>query len=101
MRSEDQSYNIDTDDVLNLSFLDEKKLRLHTNYPMVAPSYAESRSKLAKKIGLGRKPRKKQENWSTSAREGGDEIWKFDCLGVPILKRIWPSGILGRFTNII
>ncbi|MGI4978418.1 MAG: MucR family transcriptional regulator [Janthinobacterium lividum] len=29
---------------------------LPTNYPMVAPSYAERRSALAKSIGLGRKP---------------------------------------------
>ena len=26
------------------------------DYPMVAPNYAKQRSKLAKKIGLGRKP---------------------------------------------
>ncbi len=29
---------------------------LARNYPLVAPKYAELRSKLAKKIGLGRKP---------------------------------------------
>ncbi len=29
---------------------------LPPNYPMVAPSYAEKRSALAKSIGLGRKP---------------------------------------------
>ena len=29
---------------------------LKDDYPMVAPSYAETRSALAKKIGLGRKP---------------------------------------------
>ena len=29
---------------------------LPSNYPMVAPSYAEKRSALAKSIGLGRKP---------------------------------------------
>ncbi len=29
---------------------------LPPNYPMVAPNYAEHRSSLAKKIGLGRKP---------------------------------------------
>ena len=34
-----------------------EKWRLPSNYPMVAPSYAAKRSKLAKKIGLGRKPR--------------------------------------------
>ena len=34
------------------------KWGLPTNYPMVAPAYAAARSKLAKKIGLGRKPGK-------------------------------------------
>ncbi len=29
---------------------------LARNYPLVAPKYAETRSKLAKKFGLGRKP---------------------------------------------
>ena len=32
------------------------KWGLPPNYPMVAPNYAEHRSSLAKKIGLGRKP---------------------------------------------
>ncbi len=32
------------------------KWGLPSDYPMVAPSYAEVRRKLAKKIGLGRKP---------------------------------------------
>jgi predicted transcriptional regulator len=32
------------------------KWGLPADYPMVAPSYAEARSKLAKQIGLGRKP---------------------------------------------
>lgn len=32
---------------------------LPADYPMVAPSYAKHRSKLAKKIGLGTRPRKK------------------------------------------
>ncbi len=31
---------------------------LPSDYPMVAPEYAQHRSKLAKKIGLGTKPRK-------------------------------------------
>lgn len=31
---------------------------LPSDYPMVAPNYAEHRSNLAKKIGLGTKPRK-------------------------------------------
>ena len=34
-----------------------EKRRLPSDYPMVAPSYAAQRSRLAKKIGLGRKPR--------------------------------------------
>ena len=33
------------------------KWKLGDDYPMVAPQYAEQRSSLAKKIGLGRKPR--------------------------------------------
>lgn len=34
------------------------KWSLPTNYPMTAPGYASTRSDLAKKIGLGRKPAK-------------------------------------------
>jgi predicted transcriptional regulator len=34
-----------------------KKWGLPDDYPMVAPAYAEQRSTLAKKIGLGTKPR--------------------------------------------
>ncbi len=33
------------------------KWKLASNYPMTAPNYAAQRSKLAKKIGLGKKPR--------------------------------------------
>ena len=33
---------------------------LAADYPMVAPSYAKHRSNLAKKIGLGTKPRKRR-----------------------------------------
>ena len=36
-----------------------EKWRLPSDYPMVAPSYAAKRSRLAKKIGLGRKPRQR------------------------------------------
>jgi predicted transcriptional regulator len=38
---------------------DEYRTRwnLKSDYPMVAPAYAERRSKLAKEIGLGRKPK--------------------------------------------
>ena len=35
------------------------KWRLPSDYPMVAPKYSETRSRLAKKIGLGRKARGK------------------------------------------
>lgn len=34
-----------------------EKWDLDPNYPMVAPNYAEARSRLAKKMGLGRKPK--------------------------------------------
>jgi predicted transcriptional regulator len=37
------------------------KWGLPHDYPMVAPSYAASRSALAKKMGLGRKPREQPE----------------------------------------
>ncbi len=33
--------------------------KLPSDYPMVAPNYAAQRSAMAKKIGLGRKPRKR------------------------------------------
>lgn len=36
------------------------KWNLPTDYPMVAPNYAEQRRDLAKKIGLGRKPGQKR-----------------------------------------
>lgn len=41
---------------------DEYRVRwgLPTDYPMVAPNYAKHRSNLAKKIGLGTKPRKRR-----------------------------------------
>ncbi len=35
---------------------------LPPEYPMVAPNYAEHRSSLAKKIGLGTKPRKRRRH---------------------------------------
>jgi predicted transcriptional regulator len=34
-----------------------EKWKLPSNYPMVAPNYAAQRSTLAKKIGLGQKPK--------------------------------------------
>ncbi|MEE8276349.1 MAG: MucR family transcriptional regulator, partial [Alphaproteobacteria bacterium] len=33
---------------------------LAADYPMVAPNYARQRSKLAKQIGLGRRPRRRR-----------------------------------------
>jgi predicted transcriptional regulator len=36
-----------------------EKWRLPSDYPLVAPNYAAQRSRLAKKIGLGTKPRKR------------------------------------------
>ena len=37
-----------------------KRWGLPVDYPMVAPNYAKHRSNLAKKIGLGTKPRKRR-----------------------------------------
>jgi predicted transcriptional regulator len=37
-----------------------KRWDLPVDYPMVAPNYAKHRSNLAKKIGLGTKPRKRR-----------------------------------------
>lgn len=41
---------------------------LPADYPMVAPSYAETRRDLAKKIGLGRKPSQQAASKPTSKR---------------------------------
>ncbi len=46
------AYNMTPDDY-------RKRWGLPSDYPMVAPNYAKQRSKLAKKIGLGRKARTK------------------------------------------
>ncbi len=43
------AYNMTPDDY-------RKRWGLPRDYPMVAPNYAKTRSELAKKIGLGRKP---------------------------------------------
>ena len=40
---------------------------LKSDYPMVAPAYAERRRELAKKIGLGRKPRQLAEGSQQAA----------------------------------
>ena len=45
------SYNLTPDEY-------RERWGLPANYPMVAPNYAKHRSNLAKKIGLGTKPRK-------------------------------------------
>jgi predicted transcriptional regulator len=37
-----------------------ERYNLKADYPMVAPTYSESRRAMAKTIGLGRKPRKAQ-----------------------------------------
>ena len=43
-----------------LSVIDHReRWGLPADYPMVSPNYAAQRSELAKKIGLGRKPRKR------------------------------------------
>jgi predicted transcriptional regulator len=57
---------------------DEYRARwqLPASYPMVAPNYAKTRSKLAKQIGLGSRPRGKRaqalsRNRPTRAKRGG------------------------------
>jgi predicted transcriptional regulator len=45
------------------------KWGLPTDYPMVAPNYAVSRSLLAKKFGLGRKPREAKKPAAKKTRE--------------------------------
>ncbi len=40
---------------------DRERWGLPRDYPLVSPNYAKRRSQLAKKIGLGRKPRKKMK----------------------------------------
>jgi len=42
--------------------------QLPSDYPMVAPNYAKKRSKLAKAIGLGTKPRRKRTQALASKR---------------------------------
>ncbi len=37
-----------------------ERWKLPSDYPMVAPNYAKQRSKLAKQIGLGTRPRKRK-----------------------------------------
>ncbi|MCA1748273.1 MAG: MucR family transcriptional regulator [Parasphingopyxis sp.] len=49
-----------------------QKWGLNADYPMVAPNYAEQRRQLAKKIGLGRKPKgstSKSTGKSTTAKK--------------------------------
>lgn len=47
------------------------KWKLPRDYPMVAPSYAASRSELAKKMGLGQARRKEAEPAPQPKRRGG------------------------------
>ncbi len=47
-----------------------EKWNLPSDYPMVAPNYAAQRSALAKKIGLGTKPRKRRRR-RTGREESG------------------------------
>jgi predicted transcriptional regulator len=47
------------------------KWGLPPDYPMVAPNYARQRSSLAKKIGLGTKPRAPAKSGSGRASRGG------------------------------
>ena len=55
------AYNMTPDDY-------RKRWGLPSDYPMVAPNYAATRSKLAKKIGLGRKPGTKAKKPSKAMR---------------------------------
>ena len=48
------SYNMTPDEY-------RQRWDLPSDYPMVAPNYAEKRRELAKKIGLGRKPGKRKK----------------------------------------
>lgn len=48
-----------------------KKWNLPADYPMVAPAYAQSRSELAKQIGLGRKPAVQEEKAAAPAARRG------------------------------
>jgi predicted transcriptional regulator len=45
------------------------KWSLRADYPMTAPGYASTRSDLAKKIGLGRKPAKAENEQPVGAQE--------------------------------
>ena len=49
-----------------------KRWGLADDYPMVAPTYAEQRSSLAKKIGLGTKPRARGRRGRRLRRVNGD-----------------------------
>ena len=57
------SYNLTPDQY-------REKWGLPADYPMVAPNYAKHRSSLAKKIGLGTKPRGRPSA-STRRRDSG------------------------------
>ncbi|MEO0914666.1 MAG: MucR family transcriptional regulator [Pseudomonadota bacterium] len=46
-----------------------EKWGLKSDYPMVAPSYAQKRQELAKKIGLGRKPKTPAKTAARAAKK--------------------------------
>jgi len=48
-----------------------EKWGLRRDYPMVAPAYAQTRSALAKKIGLGRKPGRLAKRATGRRKRGG------------------------------
>jgi predicted transcriptional regulator len=52
------------------------KWGLPSNYPMVAPDYAETRSMLAKSIGLGRKPAKQIVETTERVAAKGKKVGK-------------------------
>jgi predicted transcriptional regulator len=67
-----------------------KRWGLPSTYPMVAPNYAATRSKLAKKAGLGRKSPVASEGEELPLAQAGDE-----ALGGPPIRRI-PESRRGR-----
>ena len=80
------------------------KWGLKPDYPMVAPNYALKRQELAKKIGLGRKPRVVAQetraeggNQEAAGEEGGslsvDDLPPDDHHGLPSHDRAAPPNI--------
>jgi len=54
---------------------------LKDDYPLVAPDYAATRSALAKKIGLGRKPEPKKPAKAPRKRPAKNPLRRKDKLG--------------------